>query len=76
MRNLIYRCGQAGHFFLNLSTFFQFSKKRKGTPLPSPYLSACLPYNKEKKKKNANGNVYLKETGTVPVTNREKHSLK
>ena len=31
------RCGQSWHFFLNLSTFFQFSKRgRKGLPLPPP----------------------------------------
>ena len=41
MTNLIYRCGQSGHFFLNLSTFFQFSKRgRERLPLPP---STCAP---------------------------------
>ena len=49
MTNLIYRCGQSGHFFLNLSTFFQFSKRgRERLPLPP---STCAPvYYKIKEK--------------------------
>ena len=49
MTNLIYRCGQSGHFSLNLSTFFQFSKRgREGLPLPPP---TCAPvYYKIKEK--------------------------
>ena len=43
-----------------------FSKKGKGRSPPSPYLHACLPYNKEKKKKTANGNACLKGTETGP----------
>ena len=50
MRNLIYRCGQSGYFFLNLSNFFQFSKNgREGLPLPPP---TCPPvYYKMKGKR-------------------------
>ena len=49
MTNLIYKCGQSGHFSLNLSTFFQFSKRgREGLPLPPP---TCAPvYYKIKEK--------------------------
>ena len=74
MRNLRYRCGQWGHFFLTLRTFFKFSKRGRGG-LPSPLLARLLPYNK-KKKKNISGNACLKATGTVSVTYRKKRSFK
>ena len=41
MRHLIYRCGQSGHFFLNLCTFFNFQKDAgKVSPSPPP---TCAP---------------------------------
>ena len=58
MTNLIYRCAQSGHFFLNLSTFFQFSKRgREGFSSPPHLLARLFTIKlKEKGKKSARGN--------------------
>ena len=62
MTNLIYRCAQSGHFFLNLSTFFQFSKRgREGFSSPPHRLARLFTIKlKEKGKKNARENTCLR----------------
>ena len=66
---LIYWCGKSKHFFLNLSTFFQFSKRdRESLSLPPICTPIYHTIKAKKKKKNT--------SGTVPVTYREKHSEK
>ena len=66
---LIYWCGKSKHFFLNLSTFFQFSKRgRESLSLPPTCTPIYHTIKAKKKKKNT--------SGTVPVTYREKHSEK